>query len=135
MTFHPKEILQRLRREQQAEGKDLDEALFILLENFIASLNANSLEESQEQIEHFLAYMEFRENANTPTKVSIYEHYYNYLMSTEIPLHYKVIELKQLMTTMENDFNIPVLKNEKWEKENPGVSELHDKVWRKIKLV
>ena len=64
MLFQPKEILQQLRRDFEAEGNEIDDKLFGLLEEFINSANPKSLKESQDRVGQFLEYIEFRENAD-----------------------------------------------------------------------
>ena len=63
MLFQPKDALQQLLKEFEAEGKDIDGELFTLLEEYVVSANPNSLEESQERVGRFLKYVEDREEA------------------------------------------------------------------------
>jgi len=53
MLFQPKDALQQLLKEFEAEGKDIDGELFTLLEEYVVSANPNSLEESQERVGRF----------------------------------------------------------------------------------
>ncbi|WP_161487568.1 hypothetical protein [Paenisporosarcina indica] len=54
MSFQPKEVLQKLRAEFEVEGKEIDDRLFDLLEEFIISANPKSLKESQDRVGQFL---------------------------------------------------------------------------------
>lgn len=64
MSFQPKEVLQQLRRDFEAEGKEIEDKLFDLLEEFIISANPKSHRETQDRVGQFLEYIEFRENAD-----------------------------------------------------------------------
>lgn len=64
MSFQPKDALQKLRKEFEAEGKEIDGELFALLEEYVVSANPNSLEEEQERVGGFLKYAEFRESTD-----------------------------------------------------------------------
>jgi hypothetical protein len=64
MSFQPKDVLQQLRKDFEAEGKEIDDKLFDLLEEFIISGNPKSLKETQDRVGQFLEYIEFKENAD-----------------------------------------------------------------------
>jgi len=63
MLFQPKDALQQLLKEFEAEGKDIDGELFTLLEEYVVSANPSSLEGSQERVGRFLKYVEDREES------------------------------------------------------------------------
>lgn len=64
MSFQPKDALQQLQKEFEAEGKEIDGELFTLLEEYVVSANPNSLEESQKRVGGFLKYVEYSEKAD-----------------------------------------------------------------------
>ena len=64
MSFQPNDVLQQLRKDFEAEGKEIDDMLFDLLEEFIISANPKSLKESQDRVGQFLELIEFKENAD-----------------------------------------------------------------------
>jgi len=64
MSFRPKEVLQQLRRDFEAEGKEIDDKLFELLETFIVSHDPKSLEDSQGRVGQLLEYIEGSENTD-----------------------------------------------------------------------
>jgi hypothetical protein len=64
MSFQPKDVLQQIRKDFEAEGKEIDDKLFDLLEEYIISANPKSLKESQDRVGQFIEYIEFKENAD-----------------------------------------------------------------------
>jgi len=64
LSFQPKDVLQQIRKDFEAEGKEIDDKLFDLLEEYIISANPKSLKESQDRVGQFIEYIEFKENAD-----------------------------------------------------------------------
>lgn len=53
---------------------------------------------------------------------------YERILHSEMSNRQKSREYAKLMTEMEKEFNIPVLKNEEWERENKAVVALYRKI-------
>lgn len=53
---------------------------------------------------------------------------YERILHSEMSNRQKSREYAKLMTEMEKEFNIPVLKNEEWERENKAVVTLYRKI-------
>lgn len=60
--------------------------------------------------------------------LSEYYQRYETVLNMPVSLIEKDKMLSALMTELENTFNIPMIKNEGWEKENPEIYSLYFKV-------
>jgi tRNA A22 N-methylase len=61
-------------------------------------------------------------------RVEEYETRFEYILGTKLEQKQKDKMLSGLMTDLERTFQIPMVKNEMWEKENPEVYALYHKI-------
>ncbi|WP_409276404.1 hypothetical protein V1499_23020 (plasmid) [Neobacillus sp. SCS-31] len=59
---------------------------------------------------------------------------YERILSSDLNDYNKAIELAALMTEMEGSYQVPMLKNEEWEKANKPVIALYRKISRSRKF-
>ena len=52
------------------------------------------------------------------------------IIQSDMPNRVKTHKLTKLMTEMEKKFQIPLTRNEHWERENEAISALYRKLWR-----
>jgi len=57
-----------------------------------------------------------------------YHHKYERILQSNLTDNQKSREYANLMTEMEHEFEIPILKNEEWEKKNKAVIALYRKI-------
>lgn len=57
-----------------------------------------------------------------------YNKRYEEIIHSELSHHAKGVKLGELMTELEQVFNIPMLRDEQWEKENKAVIALYRKI-------
>lgn len=53
---------------------------------------------------------------------------YESIMNAELKPYYRAVRLAELMTRMEREYSIPLLKNEEWEQQNRKVIALYRKI-------